>query len=245
MVVNGGGFFLLERYLPRSREGRWRHRGPNLVLTGSLVALNLALDRLALLAGVRPPAPGGGLLGLLALPGWAYLVAVVVALDGVTYLAHLLMHKVPAAWRFHRVHHSDAQVDVTTAFRQHPLESVWRYSFLFVGAAALGASSTSVVVYLAWSALNAQFEHACIALPWRLDSALRVVISTPAMHRVHHSRRQPETDRNYSNIFSFWDRVFGTYRAPQAGESIDCGLDEFDTPATQRTGGLLVLPFES
>jgi sterol desaturase/sphingolipid hydroxylase (fatty acid hydroxylase superfamily) len=65
------------------------------------------------------------------------------------------------------------------------------------------------------------------------------------MHRIHHSRLQPDTDRNYSNIFSFWDRLFGTFRAPRAGERIACGLDELDAPARQRTAGLLALPFES
>src|SRR5262245_15559752 len=161
MFVNGLGVFLLERHRPRSPVApgaRRRHRGPNLALTGLLIAVNFAMDRMALAAGVRPPEGGAGLPGLAALPAWASLLAVVVALDGVTYLAHVLMHKLPPAWRFHRVHHSDAHVDVTTAFRQHPLESVWRYSFLFVGAALLGASSTAVAFYLAWSAVNAQFE---------------------------------------------------------------------------------------
>ena len=82
-----------------------------------------------------------------------------------------------------------------------------------------------MAVYLALSALTAQFEHARVALPWRMDAALRVVLSTPAMHRVHHARAQPDTDRNFSNILSVWDRLFGTYRPPRAGETIAVGLD--------------------
>jgi sterol desaturase/sphingolipid hydroxylase (fatty acid hydroxylase superfamily) len=245
MVVNGLGLALVER---RARPTvaafeRGRHFGPNLALTGVLVALNFVLDRLAAAMGLLLPGNAAGLQRYAGLPGWANVVVVVVALDGLAYLAHVLMHKLSPAWRFHRVHHSDAHVDVTTAFRQHPLETVWRYSFLCAGALALGASTWSVAVYLGFSALNAQLEHADVSLPRRLDRVLRLFVSTPAMHRVHHSRAQADTDTNYSNIFSFWDRLFGTYRAPIAGERIACGLDDHDAPDQQRTVGLLALPF--
>lgn len=245
MAVNGLCLFLLERTVrpsTRHRSERWQHIRPNLALTGLLLAVNFALDRLALAAGVAPGVDGASLLDRAGLPGWANVLLVVVALDGLAYLAHVLMHKLPPAWRFHRVHHSDADVDVTTAFRQHPLETVWRYSFLVAGALALGASTSSVAVYLALSALNAQVEHADVSLPWRVDRLIRMLFSTPAMHRVHHSQAQAETDTNYSNIFSFWDRLFGTYRVPRAGERITCGLEECDA-ARQRTIGLLALPF--
>jgi sterol desaturase/sphingolipid hydroxylase (fatty acid hydroxylase superfamily) len=248
MVVNGLGLCLLERLRPHSgtpAAGRRRHLLPNLALTGLLIAVNFGFDRLAGASGARQGSGGLGLLRDAALPVWAKVLTVVVVLDGLAYLAHVLMHTLPPAWRFHRVHHSDALVDVTTAFRQHPLETLWRYSFQFAGAMALGASSQAVAIYLACSALNAQLEHADVALPPGLDRALRTLFSTPAMHRVHHSRAQADTDRNYSNIFSFWDRLFGTYRAPRAGERIACGLDEFDAPDRQRTVGLLALPFES
>ena len=248
MVANGLGLCLLERLLPHSgtpAAGRRSHLLPNLALTSLLIALNFGFDRLTVASGTRQWSGGLGLLRSADLPVWAKILTVVVVLDGLAYLAHVLMHKLPAAWRFHRVHHSDALVDVTTAFRQHPLETLWRYSFQLAGALALGASSLAVAVYLAFSALNAQLEHADVSLPWGLDRTLRTLFSTPAMHRVHHSRARPDTDRNYSNIFSFWDRLFGTYRAPLAGERIACGLQEFDAPDRQRTVGLLALPFES
>ena len=245
MLVNGFGLYLVERWTsrPDTRGQRTPHLIPNLALTSLLVALNALLDRAAA-AGEWWDREPSGVAGWGVLPGWAKVLLVVVVLDGVSYLAHVLMHSLPQAWRFHRVHHSDAHVDVTTAFRQHPLESVWRYAFLFAGATALGAPSAAVVVYLALSALNAQLEHACIRLPFRVDSAVRIVLSTPAMHRVHHSRRQSETDSNYSNIFSFWDRLFGTYRPPRAGEVIAVGLDDCDSPRYELTSGLLALPFE-
>jgi sterol desaturase/sphingolipid hydroxylase (fatty acid hydroxylase superfamily) len=207
--------------------------------------VNLTLDRGAAALGIAPPPDGSSLIGRFGAPAWAEVVAVVVVLDGLAYLAHVLMHKLGAAWRFHRVHHSDPHVDVTTAFRQHPLETAWRYSFLLAGALLLGASIRSVAVYLALSALNAQLEHARVSMPARVDRLLRLVIATPAMHRVHHSRTACETDTNYSNILSFWDRLFGTYRAPRPGEVIVCGLEGLDGRERQRTAGLLALPFTS
>jgi sterol desaturase/sphingolipid hydroxylase (fatty acid hydroxylase superfamily) len=247
MSLNGLGLWLLEKRLPHSSapaSDRRRHLRTNLALTGLLVALNFGLDRAAAAAGARPGS-GSGLLSTSGLPSWVSLLVAVVILDGLAYLAHVLMHKLSPAWRFHRVHHSDVHIDVTTAFRQHPLETVWRYSFQLAGALMLGTSSRSVAVYLALSALNAQLEHADVSLAWRLDRALRVVLATPAMHRVHHSRALPETDTNYSNIFSFWDRLFGTYRAPLQGERIAFGLDGCDAPERQRAAGLPGLPFQS
>lgn len=242
MAVNGGGLWILERLVPRSPGPDARRRvGANLALTSLLVALNLAGGLAATAVGLARP--DTGLLRAADLPAWTDAVAVVVVLDGLAYAAHVLMHKLPVAWRFHRVHHSDAHVDVTTAFRQHPLETAWRYSFQLAGAWALGASSGAVALYLALSALNAQLEHADVAWPSRLERLLRFLIATPAMHRVHHSRAQAETDSNYSNILSVWDRLFRTYRPPRSGERIAFGLEGCDTPERQRTVGLLALPF--
>jgi sterol desaturase/sphingolipid hydroxylase (fatty acid hydroxylase superfamily) len=246
IAVNGACLCLLER-LPRRRaaagNGVRAQVLPNLALTGLLLAVNVTLDRGAALAGVAPLASGSGVLGGLDWPAWATVLVVVVALDGLAYLAHVLLHAWPPAWRVHRVHHSDPHVDVSTAFRQHPLETLWRHSFQTAGALVLGASPRSVAVYLSLSALNAQLEHAHVTWPPRLDRWARLLFATPAMHRVHHSRRQYDTDTNYSNILSLWDRVFGTFRAPRSGESIACGLEQFDTPQRHRTAALLALPF--
>jgi sterol desaturase/sphingolipid hydroxylase (fatty acid hydroxylase superfamily) len=246
LAVNCLALCLVEGRRPRPATdvaGRGRHLGPNLVLTVLLIGTNVALDLAARAAGVREWSLGPGLLGAPGLPGWAKVVLVVVVLDALAYLAHVLLHKLPFAWRIHRVHHSDADVDVTTAFRQHPLETIWRYGFQLAGVLVLGASTRSVAVYLGLSAVNAQLEHARVAWPASLERRLRVLLATPAMHRVHHSRAQAETDTNYSNILSAWDRLFGTYRAPRPGERIAYGLDGMDGAAQQQTAGLLALPF--
>jgi sterol desaturase/sphingolipid hydroxylase (fatty acid hydroxylase superfamily) len=244
IAINGACLCLIER-IPRrlgEREPRRAHIGPNMALTGLLLAVNVAFERVTAMSAVSSSA-GSGVLGAWALPGWATVFLVVVTLDGFAYAAHVLLHAWPPAWRFHRVHHSDPHVDVSTAFRQHPLETLWRHSFQTAGALLLGAPPRSVAVYLSLSALNAQLEHAHVAWPPWIERWARLLLVTPAMHRVHHSRLQHDTDTNYSNILSLWDRVFGTFRAPRPGESITCGLDEFDAPERQRTKALLALPF--
>src|SRR5207253_1714256 len=122
-------------------------------------------------------------------------------------------------------HHSEKVVDVTTAFRQHPGETVWRILWQLAAIIIFGLPLWVVVIYLTLSALNAQFEHANIKLNSRIDGLLRLFVVTPDMHKAHHSRRQLETDTNYSNIFSFWDRLCGTYTPRTNFKELRYGLD--------------------
>jgi sterol desaturase/sphingolipid hydroxylase (fatty acid hydroxylase superfamily) len=153
------------------------------------------------------------------------------------------MHRVPTFWRFHRVHHSDPVVDVTTSIRQHPGEGVIRYTFVAAFAFALGASPGAFAVYRSWSALNALLEHANVRVPPWLDSVLSLVTTWPNMHKVHHSRTATETNTNYGNIFSLFDRLFSTFTPSERGVNVSSGLDGFDDPAAQTTAGLLGMPF--
>lgn len=167
----------------------------------------------------------------------------VMALDLFTYFAHLLMHKSWLGWQVHRVHHSDKEVNVTTAFRQHPGETVWRILWQLLAVATFGIPLCVVVVYLIISTLNAQLEHTNIKLFAPLDRVLRLLFVTPNMHKVHHSREQIGTDSNYSNIFSIWDRIFGTYTATVDFSRLRYGLDGFDDREKQTLRALLKLPF--
>jgi sterol desaturase/sphingolipid hydroxylase (fatty acid hydroxylase superfamily) len=164
-------------------------------------------------------------------------------LDLFAYFAHLLLHKSWAGWQFHRVHHSDNDVNVTTAFRQHPGETVWRMFSQVLAVVAFGLSMEVVAVYLTLSALNAQLEHANIKLSDSFDRWLRLIVVTPNMHKVHHSRQQIETDTNYSNILSIWDRIFGTYTRAVDFHRLRYGLDGFDDARKQTVTALLRLPF--
>lgn len=233
----------LELLIPLYRvgDGRLRRALPNVGLTVLLLLTNLALSFLA--AGVAAFAISHrvGVLFLLQLPAWANVLIGVAALDLFAYVAHVLLHKTPFAWRFHRVHHSDESVDVTTAFRQHPGETVWRVVWQLPAIVLFGLPLWIVVVYLTVSAANAQLEHANIRLSDRLDRWLRLLFVTPNMHKVHHSRLQPETDSNYANIFSVWDRLFGTYTSGIDFGALRYGLDDVGDRAT--FVGLLRMPF--
>jgi sterol desaturase/sphingolipid hydroxylase (fatty acid hydroxylase superfamily) len=224
------------------RRGR-EHLTPNLVLTFITFATNIVWNSALVAALVWLESRGMGLLRQLAIGSSGEAVLAVVLLDFSFYVAHVAMHKVPLFWRFHRVHHCDPVVDVTTTIRQHPGEGVIRYGFLAVFACVLGVSPAGFAVYRACSAVNALFEHANIRLPRRIDRMLAWVTTWPNMHKVHHSRLPRQTDSNYGNILSCFDRLFGTFTPSTEGTNVRCGLEGFDDPATQKTAGLLMLPF--
>ena len=227
--------------LYRFGEGRMRRALPNIGLTVLLVLTNLLLSFLAASAAAFAETHRLGVLFPAQLPVWMNVVIGVAALDFFAYVAHVLMHKIPLGWRFHRVHHSDEAVDVTTAFRQHPGESLWRIVWQLPAIVLFGLPLWIVAIYLAISAANAQLEHANIRLRPRLDRVLRLLFVTPDMHKAHHSRLQPETDSNYANIFSIWDRLFGTYTREVDFATLRYGLDDSEDRATFL--GLLRMPF--
>jgi sterol desaturase/sphingolipid hydroxylase (fatty acid hydroxylase superfamily) len=235
----------LEAVVPlrAQRRASRAHRVPNLALTAIAFATNALLGGGLALALAWLEERGFGLLYAVALPAPLAMLLVVVALDLAFYAAHVALHAHPALWRLHRVHHSDPAIDVTTTVRQHPGETLVRFAFLAAGAAALGASPAAFAIYRAASALNGLLEHANIRLPQRLDAWLCLVLVTPDMHKVHHSRTPSETDTNYGNILSVFDRVFSVFTPSPRGREVAYGLEGFDAPASQTTLGLLALPF--
>src|SRR5262245_26958738 len=201
---------------------------PNIALAVVLVLTNLGLSFvIATVAGLVTKWHFG--LFFLFSPGPLLLVVSgIVALDLFTYFAHVLLHKSWLGWQFHRVHHSDNEVNVTTAFRQHPGETVWRVLWYALAIAIFGIPLWVLAVYLIVSTLNAQLEHSNLKVNALFDRLARSLVVTPDMHKVHHSRKQIETDTNYSNIFSIWDRIFGTYTATVDFSRLRYGLDGFD-----------------
>jgi sterol desaturase/sphingolipid hydroxylase (fatty acid hydroxylase superfamily) len=245
LVVGGAVFWSLESLLPlyRYEKPRWRRALPNLALTALLVLTNLAL--LFVIAGLLRFSTDHkfGLFFLFSMPLWLKGVSGVIAMDLFTYFAHVLMHKSRIGWRFHRVHHSDKEVNVTTAFRQHPGETIWRILWQAMTIAVFGIPMWVVVSYLTISTLNAQLEHTNIKLIEPLDRVLRILFVTPNMHKVHHLREQFQTDTNYGNIFSVWDRVFGSYTSTVEFGNLRYGLEGFDGANKQTLSALLRLPF--
>jgi sterol desaturase/sphingolipid hydroxylase (fatty acid hydroxylase superfamily) len=200
---------------------------PNLALTVILLLTNLVLA-----IGLNNlihwnNSNGFGLFNWLGFDDWrAQLIAGIVFLDFLgAYLPHVLFHKTSWLWRFHSVHHSDMMVDVTTAFRQHPAETLVRVSFYAAGMVLLGLPLWVGLVYASLSAFNAQLEHSNIKVNSKLERVVQVIFVTPNLHKIHHSKYQMETDSNYSNIFSFWDRIFGTFTEIKQPGRIEYGLD--------------------
>jgi sterol desaturase/sphingolipid hydroxylase (fatty acid hydroxylase superfamily) len=240
-----GLLWSLESIAPlyRYRNSRVRHALSNVALAVLLVLTNLALSFSSAYLSSFTVSHGVGLFALLTGPVWFEAVLGVMVLDLFAYFAHVLLHKSWLGWQFHRVHHSESAVDVTTAFRQHPGETVWRILWQLAAIVVFGLPLWVVIVYLILSTLNAQLEHANIKMNRSLDRCLRLLIVTPHMHKVHHSQDQRETDSNYANIFSFWDRLFGTYTPETDFQRLRYGLDGFDAKERQTLQGLLKMPF--
>lgn len=203
---------------------------PNIAMTIILLATNFVFASLTIFISTWVATNNIGLFYQLDISNifLQFIIGIVFLDFWAAYLPHRLMHKIPLLWRVHSVHHSDSMVDVTTAFRQHPFETVLRISFSLTGMIVLGAPLVVLLAYLSLSAFSAQIEHANIHIASGLDRFLQKFYVTPNMHKIHHSKYQAETDSNYSNIFSIWDRLFGTYKSSNDYTSIEYGLDYLD-----------------
>lgn len=241
----------LEAWAPRRaralpRRGRWvTNWGITLLNTLTLRALAFGLPLLAVGAAADAGAQGWGLFNWLDWPAWIEITAAVLFFDLAIWAQHLVTHKVPLLWRLHRVHHADRDFDVTTAIRFHPVE-IALSMLLKIGLVYLiGPAPVAVILFEIILNGTALFNHANLAMPAWLDRALRLVLVTPDMHRVHHSTSRQEHDANYGFALSIWDRLFGTYLAqPGAGhKAMQIGLEwQDDRPA--RLGWSLFLPFQ-
>ncbi len=239
--------WLIEGVIPRIRfsNHRIRHAGTNLFFTLTTAVVNLAFAFVIVKVADWTTAEPFGLLYLLQLPLWLHALLAVMMMDLIgAYLVHLIQHKTAWMWHFHKIHHTDTAVDATTALRHHPVECVFRVGALLLAILIMGIPIWMVMFYQSLSALMSQFNHANIHLPHWLDNGLSWIIVSPDMHKVHHSRYQPETDSNYANIFSIWDRLFGTFVTVKDTTSLHYGLDEYLDERYQQIGPLLKTPWE-
>ena len=237
---------LAERLWPRrsgiDRRRRWR---TNFGLT-AINVVTLGLQPLSLIGAARwAEVQGWGLLNQVALPVALLLPVVLLARGFISFATHWLMHRVPVFWRLHRVHHLDTELDVSSTVRFHPLEFVATLLPSVALVALLGLTPWILVLYELLDVGVTLFTHANLRLSPRLDAALRWLIVTPDLHRVHHSIDQPETDSNFGAVFPHWDYLFGTYRAaPRAPhETMPLGLAEERGARTAALGWLMAAPF--
>ena len=236
ILVGGITFFwILEGVLPlfKFNYKKWKHAFPNLFFTATTIAINFTLAFLLLTSADWVQANDFGIINWLPeMPLWLYAVLGVLLLDFFgAYLAHFVEHKIKPLWMVHLVHHTDHKVDTTTANRHHPLESMIRFAFTLLGVFVVGAPIAIVMLYQSMSLIFTQFTHANIKMNKNVDKALSYIIISPDMHKVHHHNMLPYTDSNYGNIFSIWDRIFGTYMYLDR-EKIVYGVDTFPDEIT-------------
>jgi len=248
LILAGGitFFWLIEGVIPLFgfEYRKWRHASINIFFTITTILINFAFAYLIVKASDWTVAHQFGVLQLIQMPLWLFMLGGLFLLDLVgAYLIHWIEHKIKWMWKFHMVHHADTHVDTTTANRHHPGESVLRAIFTLIGVLVLGAPMWLVMMYQSLSVVLTQFNHANIRLPLWLDNTISWVLVSPNMHKVHHHYMRPQTDSNYGNIFSVWDRLFGTFNYTPV-ENLRYGLDVLDDKNDERLGYQLTIPFD-
>jgi sterol desaturase/sphingolipid hydroxylase (fatty acid hydroxylase superfamily) len=241
-------FGLIEEFRPRRPNPlplriRWT-ANISLLMIGSLLSrwlIPFTTIGLAVLAERL----GMGLFNRIGLPFPAEAAAGFLLWDFSGFIRHRLFHQVPMLWRAHQVHHSDLDFDVTTAIRHHPLESLFSTVWDAGVVLFLGLDPALLILFETAQFMGAAFNHTNFAIPVKLDLVLRWFVVTPDMHRIHHSSRYSETDRNFGNLLPWWDRLFACYLAtPHAGhEHMSLGLADFRLVEDQTLKAQLMIPF--
>jgi len=233
MAILAGGlllFWIIEGAIPlislQYKKTKLRHAGVNFIFTVIHLIIHTFLAIFIVLLSDLCYDTGFGLVYWFNTGILAAVIIGVLALDFSSWLVHLVMHKVRFLWRFHLIHHSDTNVDVTTGLRHHPGDSLLRGIFFLLLIFISGAPMFSVMIYQTLVVLSTAFTHANISLPKNLDKALSFIIVSPNMHKVHHHWKQPFTDSNYGAVFSIWDRLLGNFMKLDT-KDIHYGLDRY------------------
>jgi sterol desaturase/sphingolipid hydroxylase (fatty acid hydroxylase superfamily) len=186
-----------------------------------------------------------GLVPRLKLPPALEVALAAVLLDYTLYVWHVLMHRVPVLWRFHRPHHADLDVSATTALRFHfgemMLSAPWRAAQVLL----IGAAPRALSLWQTLTLLAILFHHSNIRLPPSLERWLCRLVVTPRMHGIHHSIVERETNSNWGTIFSLPDYLHRTIRLNVPQERIDIGVPAFRALEEMRLGYVLRMPFGS
>lgn len=240
-------FWIIEGAIPlvpmHYKRNKWQHAGVNFVFTVIHLILHTFIAIVIVLLSDWCAAHQFGMVYWFNAGVWGAVLIGVLALDFSSWLVHLVMHKNKFLWRFHLIHHSDTNVDVTTGLRHHPGDSLLRGIFFLLLIFASGAPMYAVMIYQTLVVLATAFTHANMRLPRWLDKALSYVLISPNMHKVHHHWKQPYTDSNYGAVFSFWDRLLGTYSHLDVKE-LRYGIDrDFPEEKDENVWALLKKPF--
>ena len=238
---------LWEVLAPKRQQaiGRWQRWPSNLgIVVLDSVLVRLIFPTAAVGVALFAETHGWGLFHALGVPGWVAIAASMLLLDLTIYLQHVMLHAVPLLWRLHRMHHTDLEIDLTTGARFHPLEILLSLLIKLGVIVALGAPAVAVLLFEVVLNVTSMFNHGNVRLPARVDRVLRWLTVTPDMHRVHHSWYPEETNSNFGFNLSWWDHIFGTYRAqPRDGHTgMTIGINQFREPRELRLDRMLWQP---
>ena len=237
--------WIAESFIPylKPAPNRRHHGWQNLLLLVIAFATNGATGLMVNKAVAATSTHGWGLLNWLSLPPLVSLVAGMLLIDFYDYCYHVLTHKVGVLWRYHRVHHSDTTLDSTSSLRFHPFEFIMQALAWLVMIPLLGISAASLTIYLSLYVGLVVFQHANVRLPAWVDRYGSYIFSTPGWHKMHHAADQRLTDSHYGDVFTFWDRLFGT-GGPIEFENLEYGLEHFRDANQQTVKQLLLMPFK-
>ncbi len=186
-----------------------------------------------------------GLFNSLEIPSFYKTLLSVIILDFIIYAQHAAFHIFPIFWRIHKVHHIDQEIDATTGIRFHPLEIIFSVLLKILAIMVLGIPAFAALLFEILLNFSSLFTHSNLNLPVKLDKILRIIIVTPDMHRIHHSVNKDESQSNYGSSFSFWDKIFKSYKLmPKMGQlKMKIGLDHHQNFNENNLTHLLKIPF--
>lgn len=241
-------FWMIESAVPLFKFSykKWNHALLNFFFTITTITVNFLLAFFLFLTSEWTIENQFGLLHWLPdMPLWVSMILGLMILDLIgAYFAHWIQHRNKLMWKFHLVHHTDTFVDTTSANRHHPGESVIRFLLTTLAVLISGVPIWMVFLYQSLSVIFSQFNHANLNLPERVDRIISWVIVSPNMHKVHHHYVLPYTDTNFGNIFSIWDRIFGTFSYLPKDEII-YGVDtHMEAAEHSDLANLIKMPFQ-
>ena len=242
---------IAEIFLPKKnrihkRKDRWITNGLiTLINTASVNIVHIAIPLIAIVAAIDVSNGKMGLFNIINFPIWIEIILTVIILDFIIWGQHLLSHKIPFVWRFHRMHHTDRDLDVTTAVRFHPFEIIFSMFIKITSIYILGASAIAVIIFEIMLNGMAMFNHANLRIPFRIENVLRKFIVTPDLHRIHHSIYIDEHNKNFGFSLSIWDKIFKCYLdQPRDGhKDMKLGL-KWQNDKPTKLGWSLWIPFK-
>ena len=235
----------LEAFFPakdrvQTRTRRWSTNFGLVVI--DTLAIRYLFPIIAVGAAIWAHGNGWGILNLIALPNWAAIIVAVIILDMMIYWQHVAFHKIPVLWRLHKIHHADRDLDASSGLRFHPVEIVISMAYKMVIVIGLGAPVIAVIIFEILLNACAIFNHANVRLPKWVERPLRQIMVTPALHRIHHSVIERETNSNYGFSVIWWDKIFRSYTDKPDGD-LTLGLSEYQSDAPSGLWWSLSAPF--